>query len=1688
MTMKSFINVICNVFFIALHTLADFSGGNRKDPKAILFWVSFCFTLSHAMAGPIDPKSVLQVAQEFVQTSPSAKKAPKRGGTTLHSDIVYTHKMPQNDRAAFYIVNVDDAFVLVSADDVAYQVLGYNFDKNFPIAADGTVHLPPHVKGFFDDLARQIEAAADAESNRALPNNGTGTRKASSRRSSSNLPEKVDPLLTTTWDQGQFYNSLCPEDADGPDGHVVTGCIATVMAQIINYWGSPIHGRGMHSYNSNYGTLEVNFANSIYDFNNMPDGLTAESTEEQIHAVAKLMYDCGVAVNMQYSAFDSEAFDIEARAALINYFYFSPDMSFAQKDNFGDTEWNELLCENLAANRPVLYSGQGTGGHSFVCDGYKADDYFHFNFGWGGLADGWYLTSAIEPSGEYFSSSQSAIVGIVPDNNGNVIIGQMQGTSSFTVDEPLEFFHLLGHNAYMGSDYNNPCNNTVSFISADDEKQLVVDIMEFENQSVSIYDGPYSNDWIRDLSGGNENDLSPVVSTQNGVTLNYSGQLSYAGFKFRVSQEGEYRMVSNIVTSVDNTTVHLAWTENGAATQWQIEYGLKGFKLGEGTVCNTNTNSATIENLEKFTEYDFYIRSVYGSNQYSPWNKVTLMVAPPYWQDVVTSQPEGYVEDSEGNVEIYSAEGLSWLSSVVVNGCTFEGKTVTLMNDINLESYRMRPIGNHWYSFSGIFDGGNYTISNTYISDDGLEDVGLFSMTISATLKNIRLLNGKTINKSSAYLAGTGGLVGCALDTKIINCHSTLNISGITCCGSLCGNVRGSSTVTNCSAKGNVEGRDMCGGLIGITRDYTKVSNCYSTEGVINSNGICGGLIGYNEGGSVYNCYSNNVINSVSRIKGKVIGAIPWDYEIHYLYVQDNINPELPIIGNFPDLATDVFQFHHDGVINTLLTTVSIDGVPYDDLLEALNAYVTQQKDQTLRTWILDANTSFPAFGDYFEPSCYFPTDLMASQATVVGDNTIRTQLSWSQIGEPASWEVLYVTANQSIDKGVIIPVTSNPCELTDIPTGRPLDFYVRAVNSENDKSRWSDRITYTPDKLFWVDVVTEQPDGYIIDEVNQETHIYTAEGLAWYSRAGAIGTIYLESDIDMSQYKWSPIYDCYYVNFNGKGHVINGLNGSNGLFGSLWYGTISNIHLTNVNVFGESEIGAIAGMVWWSSFYNCSAQGTVGAVFSAGGLVGNSLLSQMKNSFFVGTIEDCQDIPSTLPHGYSGGLVGNADGSILENNYFSGNISALDFNGLLTAIGTDPQVVKYCYALNDSEELPFTVGDVSSNLSYFTGSGNNWTLTTSPGINGVFYTDLVEALNAWVDANNTEGQYRHWVADTGGENGGFPIFAPRYTLTYMVDGVKYKSYEIEYGATITPEAEPTKEGYTFSGWSEIPATMPAHDVTVTGTFSINTYKLTYLVDGEEYKTYELEYGAAITPEPEPVKNGYQFSGWSEIPETMPAHDVTVTGTFELHFNVGHVVNVLNFIMGGNATPEDMALYDMNHDGVLNIGDVILIVRNILDHGGSLLPAPRNITNVMTDLTRYTAAQFELKTGNANVKNIRLVENMEQSHRLMYRQIDANTYAVVIYSQSNELLRPDNDDIIVVETEGDSSAAMAIRNITAATPTGETASYKGLQVATGIQQIESIESTAVSYDLKGHRLNGSRKGINIINGKKTVVR
>ena len=121
---------------------------------------------------------------------------------------------------------------------------------------------------------------------------------------------------------------------------------------------------------------------------------------------------------------------------------------------------------------------------------------------------------------------------------------------------------------------------------------------------------------------------------------------------------------------------------------------------------------------------------------------------------------------------------------------------------------------------------------------------------------------------------------------------------------------------------------------------------------------------------------------------------------------------------------------------------------------------------------------------------------------------------------------------------------------------------------------------------------------------------------------------------------------------------------------------------------------------------------------------------------------------------------------------------------------------------------------------------------------------------------------------------------ANKYLVTFKIGDEVIASDSLEYKSAIVAPEAPEKEGYTFSGWGEVADSVPAHDLTYEGSYSINSYTLTYMVDGDVVLTLSVAYGATIPSLKAPEKEGYTFSGWSEAPATMPAKDVTIEGTF----------------------------------------------------------------------------------------------------------------------------------------------------------------------------------------------------------------
>ena len=125
-----------------------------------------------------------------------------------------------------------------------------------------------------------------------------------------------------------------------------------------------------------------------------------------------------------------------------------------------------------------------------------------------------------------------------------------------------------------------------------------------------------------------------------------------------------------------------------------------------------------------------------------------------------------------------------------------------------------------------------------------------------------------------------------------------------------------------------------------------------------------------------------------------------------------------------------------------------------------------------------------------------------------------------------------------------------------------------------------------------------------------------------------------------------------------------------------------------------------------------------------------------------------------------------------------------------------------------------------------------------------------------------------------------FFIDGAEYTITFMIGDEKYSEATIKYGAEIALPT-PTKEGYTFMGWENVPAVMPADNIVVYGSFNANDYIITYIVDGEVYETVSVACDSVITPISAPEKDGYTFNHWEAIPQTMPAHDIEVVAIYD---------------------------------------------------------------------------------------------------------------------------------------------------------------------------------------------------------------
>lgn len=458
-----------------------------KNKFYILFFIFVLFGIN-GYAGIIDSLTAQKIAYHFY----SGKLNELNYTVAPDVNISGSFTINSDNEPLIYIFNFDSSgFVMVSANEAIQPVLGYSLESQY-----FTDNIPPAFVDLMDFYKSQIQYARDYNiqpSKKISKKWDFYLSDAQFKNQHLKRSKSISPLIKTRWDQIGYFSELCPVDSNGPGNHVPAGCVATAMAQIMKYYNYPEQGSGSHSIDDWRwpGQLAANFGNTYYDYSKMPNIVNSVSTE-----VARLIFHCGISVDMHYFYNGSSASIRKVPTALLVYFRYRTSEYYARAEVPGN-KWMTMLRDNLEQGEPVIYSGSGTDGHAFICDGYQDSTYFHFNWGWSGAYNGYFSIDSMNPGSENFVQNQSAVFNIAP-------IGYDYCKSEKLLeDSSLVFDDGSGANYYLK---NTDCSWLISL--PDTNNRIVLNFLSFSTETgkdvLSVYDG--------------ENDQSQLTGNFSGIT------------------------------------------------------------------------------------------------------------------------------------------------------------------------------------------------------------------------------------------------------------------------------------------------------------------------------------------------------------------------------------------------------------------------------------------------------------------------------------------------------------------------------------------------------------------------------------------------------------------------------------------------------------------------------------------------------------------------------------------------------------------------------------------------------------------------------------------------------------------------------------------------------------------------------------------------------------------------------------------------------------------------------------------------------------------------------------------------------------------------------------------------------------------------------------------------------------------
>jgi len=443
---------------------------------------------------------------------------------------VYTSQ--KNSEAYYYAFQFNiGGFVIVPADDCLGPVLGYSFKHNFVIE-----NQPLNLKWWLQQYENQVMYA---QKNQLVPAEKISKKWAYYLKEEINLNKsfssgkQIEPLITSLWDQDAPYNLMCPEDPAGPGGHALSGCVATAYAQMLYYWRFPLHGTGYHCYNHPaYGELCADFENTWYRWGEMCDEPESSNT-----AVAELMYQVGVAVEMNYGPNSSGAYGFPEE--IEPWFKISTDYDSLKRDYYTTTEWTNTILDQLNQACPVGYIGftsNMSSGHMWICDGYQDSTHFHMNWGWSGSSNGYFTLDNLQG----FNTSQYIGINFYPDDINYAYPNYATGADTC--------FAYEGSICDGSGPVNDYMNNTEASWLIDPQTEidsvtnitLMVQCLDLANDGdkLLIYDGgDNSASLLAELSGSEIPD--DIVSSSNKLFIEFISNSSNTAPGFYLNYKTE---------------------------------------------------------------------------------------------------------------------------------------------------------------------------------------------------------------------------------------------------------------------------------------------------------------------------------------------------------------------------------------------------------------------------------------------------------------------------------------------------------------------------------------------------------------------------------------------------------------------------------------------------------------------------------------------------------------------------------------------------------------------------------------------------------------------------------------------------------------------------------------------------------------------------------------------------------------------------------------------------------------------------------------------------------------------------------------------------------------------------------------------------------------------------------------------